>query len=120
MKKQIRVGVFETNSSMTHALTICTEEQYKKWQDGEIFWAKWDDKFVEREELMKEFKEDVKRGYWDGEDSEDEFDEWRRESGVVTYDEDEDDDDCYFENFFERFTTPSGDNMVAFGYYGHD
>ena len=120
MKKQIRVGVFETNSSMTHALTICTEEQYEKWQNGEIFWDKWNDRFAEREELMKQFNEDVKRGYWIGETTEEGFDEWRMEDGIVTFDEDCDDDDCYFEDFEEHFTTPSGDEMVAFGCYGHD
>jgi hypothetical protein len=119
MKKQIRVGVFETNSSMTHALTICTEEQYDKWKNGEIFWDKWNDRFAEREELMKQFNEDVKRGYWIGETTEEGFDEWRMEDGIVTFDEDCD-DDCYFEDFEEHFTTPSGDEMVAFGCYGHD
>lgn len=111
MKKQIRVGVFETNSSMTHALTICTEEQYDKWKNGEIFWDKWDDRMetMSREELMKEFEED---GYYD------DFDEWRRSNGIVTYEED--DDDYEFEHFEHHFTTPSGDKMVAFGAYGCD
>lgn len=110
MKKQIRVGVFETNSSMTHALTICTEEEYKKWKSGEVFWDKWNDRMEtkSREELMEEFKED---GYYN------DFDEWRRDEGLVNY---EDNDDDYFEHFTKHFTTPSGDNMVAFGYYGHD
>ena len=26
----------------------------------------------------------------------------------------------FFESFEEEFTTPSGDNMVVFGYYGYD
>ena len=115
MKKQIRVGVFETNSSMTHALTICTEEQYDKWKNGEIFWDSWDDVLEEksREELMKEFEEYEYRDRYEG------FDEWRRECrGLLTYDEE--DGDFYFEHFENHFTTPSGDEMVAFGYYGHD
>ena len=34
MKKQIRVGVFETNSSSTHSISICSPEQLKELQDG--------------------------------------------------------------------------------------
>lgn len=29
-KTQIRIGVFETNSSSTHSITICTPEQLEK------------------------------------------------------------------------------------------
>ena len=115
MKKQIRVGVFETNSSMTHALTICTEEEYEKWQNGEIFWDNFNDRMETktREELMKEFEE------YEYRDRYEDFDEWRRENkSLLTYDED--DENYYFEHFERCFTTPSGDEMVAFGYYGHD
>lgn len=31
MKMQIRQGVFETNSSSVHSLTMCSSEEYKKW-----------------------------------------------------------------------------------------
>lgn len=82
-----------------------------------FFWDKWNDKFAEREELMKEFNKEVERGYWTDGTTEEDFDEWRMDEGVVTY---EDDDDDYFEYFTEHFTTPSGDEMVAFGFYGHD
>ena len=34
--KQIRKNVFETNSSSTHTLAICTEDEYKDWQDGKL------------------------------------------------------------------------------------
>lgn len=34
--KQIRIGTFETNSSSTHSLVVCTEEEYNKWLKGEI------------------------------------------------------------------------------------
>ena len=98
MKKQIRVGVFETNSSMTHALTICTEEQYEKWQNGEIFWDNWHDRMEtkSREELMKEFEE------YEYRDRYEDFDEWRRENkSLLTYDEDD-------ENHFPSYDFPYG------------
>lgn len=36
--KVIRRGIFETNSSSTHAMTICTEEEYDKWKKGERYY----------------------------------------------------------------------------------
>jgi hypothetical protein len=34
--KQIRFGVFETNSSSTHSLTICTSEEWEQFLDGKL------------------------------------------------------------------------------------
>lgn len=39
MKKQIRRGVFETNSSSVHSITMCTRSDFDRWKDGELlFW----------------------------------------------------------------------------------
>lgn len=35
---QVRQGVFETNSSSTHTLTICSKDDYDKWKRDEVFW----------------------------------------------------------------------------------
>ena len=61
MKKiQIRPGVFETNSSSTHSLVICTKEQYEKWKNGDLLWNGWDDKFITKEEVEeKELEDDI-------------------------------------------------------------
>ena len=32
--KTIRLGTFETNSSSTHSMVICSEEEYEKWANG--------------------------------------------------------------------------------------
>jgi hypothetical protein len=32
----IRRGVFETNSSSTHSITMCSIEEYEKWESGEV------------------------------------------------------------------------------------
>lgn len=37
MKKQIRNNVFETNSSSTHAMSICSRMMFDKWQNGDAF-----------------------------------------------------------------------------------
>lgn len=30
--------MFETNSSSTHTLTICSKDDFDKWEHGEVFW----------------------------------------------------------------------------------
>ena len=37
MKKQIRRGVFETNSSSVHSLTLCMESDYDRWDKDGLF-----------------------------------------------------------------------------------
>lgn len=36
MLKQIRQGVFETNSSSTHAVAIISDDEYKQYKSGEL------------------------------------------------------------------------------------
>ena len=93
MKIQVRYGVFETNSSNVHALVICTKAEYEAFQDGRMLYDRWKDEFVS----LKEKNDDTCD--YDG------FQEYGYEYG---------------ETYCEQFTTPSGDKMVAFGYYGHD
>ena len=50
--KQIRRGVFETNSSSVHSLTMCSGEEYKKWSDGEVLYWGERDKFGTKEEII--------------------------------------------------------------------
>lgn len=93
MKVQIRPEVFETNSSSVHALTVCTKAEYEAFKNGELLYNNWYGKLVSLEE-----KNDDTFDY-------DEFQERGYEYG---------------ETYSHQFTTPSGDEMVAFGYYGHD
>jgi hypothetical protein len=90
--KQVRMSVFETNSSSTHSLTIVTAEEFNKWKEGKVAFAgnklvpvgttdKWGDEAVT-------------------------FDQWGEEDTLET--------------FAQSFTTPSGDEMVAFGKYGYN
>jgi len=94
MKIQIRRGVFETNSSSVHSLTICSKEDYEKWESGELLYSRWNDCFVEATEENKEDKENY------------------------TYEKYE--DDIEYETFYDTHTTKSGEVVIAFGYYGHD
>ena len=68
MKRQIRRGVFETNSSSTHSLTICTEEEFNKWKNGELLFDKWHAELVKKVNLTKEQKADAEEEYMDKKD----------------------------------------------------
>ena len=91
----IRKNVFETNSSSTHSICICTEEDFNKWKNDEKLWDYYGDKLVDVDEVPKE-----DRDTWD----------------FRSYDYE---DDCK-EWYDVHFTTPSGDKMVAFGLYGYE
>lgn len=98
---QIRQGVFETNSSSTHALAICTQEEWDKLQSGEYLVNEWD-----ITELISK----------DGPKSINDPDDWN--SRYVTYEELYDGSE--YEFFTRHFTSPRGDDMVAWGYFGYD
>ena len=34
---QIRQGVFETNSSSTHSITMCMKSEFDMWERGEVY-----------------------------------------------------------------------------------
>ena len=146
---QVRQGVFETNSSSTHTLTICSKNDFDKWKKGEVFWLDndWqklgtDKKFVtpkELEELAEQYNEEQQKridsgdkfahtvdidkvlneqrdydsyydSYWDTERSAFEaytMDDWYARNGDL-------------ETYSRSFTSPSGDEMVAFGAFGHE
>lgn len=140
MKRQIRRGVFETNSSSTHSLTICTQDEFEAWKNGELLYNSWDNEFVKGKstiELTEEEKAEVEKEYnknrrnnkfmmtWDmlsDEDKQELYNEYAEEN----YDESEEYTydrymyGGYLESYTHRFTTPSGDKMVAFGKYGRD
>ena len=62
--KQIRKNVFETNSSSTHTLAICTEDEYKDWKDGKLLFNKWRETFVKNSiKITKQDREEAERCY---------------------------------------------------------
>ena len=118
MLRAIRRGVFETNSSSTHSITICSKEEYDKWERGELLfddgWRAEKD-FVTREEAIEKLK---KNGYEINFSNEDEINEALRESEIYTSEQYFDSD--YLENFESTYTTKNGETVVAFGMYGYD
>ena len=55
--KTIRIGTFETNSSSTHSITLCMKEDYKKWENGELYY--YDERLVSKEEVDNIIRENI-------------------------------------------------------------
>ena len=112
---KIRRGVFETNSSSVHAMVICSKENFKKLENGELYIDTWRDKIATREEVIKEVFKYVPEENLRAMD-EDEFRRVIRDNGFDTYDHWGRD----FNRFNEEYTTEHGDEIVVFGNYGYD
>lgn len=99
---QIRRNIFETNSSSVHTLTLCSQEDFNKWKQGELIWD-WDAEELVEPDLIE------KDEYYDEEDYlkyEDFFD------GYNPHVE-------YMETYVQ-YKNVDGKDVVAFGYFGHD
>lgn len=97
MKINVRKGVFETNSSSTHSLTICSKEEYEKWANGEYIFDDLKEKFYEKgsPETTEADEEDL----------------MTHEQFFEDYD---------LETFKHEYKTKSGDEVVVFGKFGFD
>lgn len=135
MKKQIRQGVFETNSSSVHSLTICSKDEFDAWVRGEVLLDDYSAKFVpiklsddikveaekEYEELKdilfskdwKDLSDDAKEKY---------YERYALKHRLINEDAEtyEQYMDSYLETFKQTYTSKSGDEIVAFGKYGYD
>lgn len=106
--RQIRRGVFETNSSSVHSMTMCMKSDYDKWVSGDLYWDRWGDRLVSKdiaEDILRKNASDRYLGY---------------DKQFYTYDEFHDYDLLEYETFVNKFKTPSGEEVVGFGYYGSD
>ena len=123
MKRQIRRGVFETNSSSTHSITMMMKSDYDRWDkeglylfNGYTYAWEFDKpingKLYTKDEAVKFVKNSK---YYNA--SDEIGDEELREMDFISSD---DEGSYYLESFYEEFTTPSGETIVAFGEYGYD
>ena len=122
MKRQIRQGVFETNSSSTHSLTMMMKSDYKRWEEENLYMYDgyafgWDfnkpvkNTLYTRDEAVAFLKNSK---YYSGEEIDDDY---LRDMDFISFD---DEGNEYLESFYNEFTTPSGETIVAFGEYGYD
>ncbi len=113
--RQVRVGVFETNSSSTHSLTIVSKEEYEKFKSGDFVWNKDFSKLQSLEEAKKDLIDERKK--WDkGFEETPESVEELLEETTETYEN----FGSNYETFNQEYKTKSGEEVVAFGYYGYD
>lgn len=101
MKRQVRRGVFETNSSSVHSITMCTKSDYDKWKNGELVFNKWGEELVP---ITDEIKKSM--------DADDKI--------YLTYDQFDDWEYLDYETFCDSMTTPGGEEIIVFGYHGYD
>lgn len=121
MKFSIRRNVFETNSSSTHSITICSELDYGKWKKGKMLWDYENDKIVPIPENWRELPLDEYGNYYEDYEEWEDYEDYEYEN-LYTYKR-------YinfietsetYEEFEETYTTESGDKVKVFGYYGND
>lgn len=97
MKIKIRQGVFETNSSSTHSLVICTADEYAAFKNGDLMLDAYSEKLIPLDQnAIKEDRYQFKT-----------YDNW--DSG-----------DWVEDTFFRRIKTAHGDEIVCFGAFGRD
>lgn len=123
----IRRKTFETNSSSTHSIIICTEKEFTEYTSGNLYenkkWITSSSKYANKNLVTREEAIDiVKNGGYYKKDldmfsdySDGDWDEELRSCGLLRYD-----DDRELEFYEEHYTSPSGDKIVAFGEYGYD
>ena len=118
MKVQVRQSVFETNSSSTHAVSVCTLSEWEEYRNGRLWLNMSSLKFLPEDDAklynadkIAAAKSRAERGRWKFDISDYSWDLYH------SYDEDV--DMCY-EWFTEKFTLPNDQEVIAFGYYGND
>ena len=125
---KIRYGVFETNSSSVHTLSIAQNEEIDKLRNGELLvnlsWRR-DNYLISYEEALQELIKDLKE-YGDNNELIIANNGNREEIYHLMYEYDIAEpfdrylEDEYLEPYEEEFTTLKGDKILVFGRYGHD
>lgn len=124
--KTIRRNTFETNSSSTHSMTMCSDEEFNKLVRGELYIETWSGKICSKEEYEKEqaelkerFEEYYPKPTYNVQDWEENLEDYLYNMSEITtfekYMEDE-----YLEYYQNSYTTPNGEKVWAFGKYGYN
>lgn len=130
---QIRRNVFETNSSSVHSITLCNKSEYDDWKKGKLYMYNSTYKLPSQRSHffswgdMIDFIKDNFNSYDDiaylvkakKEENDTRFESLLTKYDFFTFDA--------FEEFLDSFEyetasikTPSGDEVIAFSYYGYD
>ena len=124
---QIRPNTFETNSSSTHSLVMCTKSEYVEFAKGTKYYVAWRSapkQFMTFDEVISWM---TKTNKLDSDAVEELQSMYAKNDldGVAdylvdyeVYTENTYDDNDY-EDFYEEFVTPGAETVVAFGHYGY-
>lgn len=96
MKTVVRYKVFETNSSSSHSLCVCTPEEYEKFVNKKLVIDINSDKLIPRPKDFKKYEVSEDEGMSE------------EEPKYIGYN--------YEPDAYLEFESPSGDKMVAFCY----
>lgn len=121
--KAIRLGTFETNSSSTHSMVICSEEEYKKWANGELLASRWKDGFKTKEEVIEEARKEYhekfdSEGNFIPDDEYETVDEFLNDWNTEWYNLNDWAGDLECDK--NTYTTPSGDTIKIICRYGYE
>lgn len=115
-----RLGMFETNSSSTHSIIIGMEDDFKKWENGELLYNRYNHSFCTKEEAINILKESPwynKRIDFDNIEPE-ELEERLRDAEFYTCEWFDDGDEL--EHDYNEFITPNGEKICMLCRYGYD
>ena len=125
MKTIVRKGVFETNSSSTHSMIMCTGEEYQKFEDGEMLVNMMDEELFSYDDITDfimsydYYKDQFAKSGIDIKDKKAVL-KWAAKNIDDLQDVDTFYDDEYLDTFSQSFTTENGEKVVAFGRYGYE
>jgi hypothetical protein len=139
MRHVIRRSVFDSNSSTMHTCVIMTEDQYKKWESGKLYYYKYSawlfdnlpkekrpevgclytqDEVISFYDLTK-YKYDPSTYISANEEYSNSKDQFIKEMGdFIGYDDWFDDE--YLEMDNEKYITPNGERIIVCCKYGND
>lgn len=122
---KIRQNVYETNSSSTHSISICTLDEFAKFKNGEVYFnGYWRSAntpvegklFVTLDEILASVDEDEAKEIREAIENEDDLDDVLHDIGFQSYNN----FGGEYEYYEKDYTTSGGEHIVAFGYYGQD
>ena len=141
----IRIKTFETNSSSTHSINICTLEEWDAWKEGKLLYNPYELEFIDNYLLSEDAKNAKLKEYYEQQVKKDYYkdfqdltpDEKRKlmsqavSGGFIFTDPSENDDYYTYTAYWERrkddlegytefYTSKHGDKIVIFGEYGYE
>jgi len=115
MARSLRRSVFETNSSSTHSLSMCSKNDFELWKKKKVLWDDGKSKFITMDDAIDVILKDIPDL---NVKDKDDLSETMAEYDFYTYSRYMD-DGC-LESFTQKYTSEHGDEIVAFGKYGND